>query len=179
MFEKLENCYGKNKLSTRPTDSRVAKLRYYLDKPIHTPVLMAFEKKGGGFFLTPGVVDMTGTKGYDEEIFGPIVQLYRVSHLDEAISLANDTQYGLTAALVSDSNKEWNRFFTEIEAGIINWNTPTTGALAIQPFGGLKRSGNGRPGAYYMCDALSAPVASLISQYPKIPDSLQEHLIRE
>ncbi len=134
------------------------------------------KKREGGFFLTPGVVDMTGTKGYDEEIFGPIVQLYRVSSLDEAIGLANATQYGLTAALVSDSNEEWNRFFAEIEAGIINWNTPTTGALAIQPFGGLKRSGNGRPGAYYMCDALSAPVASLISQYPKIPDGLQEHL---
>ena len=140
-------------------------------------VLLEPQKKEGGFFLTPGVVDMTGTKGYDEEIFGPIAQLYQVSSLDEAITKANDTQFGLTASLVGDSHEEWNHFFTHIEAGIINWNTPTTGALAIQPFGGLKRSGNGRPGAYYMGDALSAPIASLISPYPRIPETLLEYLI--
>lgn len=119
---------------------------------------------------------MTNTKGYDEEIFGPIAQLYQVSSLDEAISKANETQYGLTASLVSDSQEEWNRFFAEIESGIINWNTPTTGALAIQPFGGLKRSGNGRPGAYYMGDALSSPIASLISPYPRIPETILDYL---
>jgi len=139
-------------------------------------VLIEPQKKEGGFFLTPGVVDMTGTKGYDDEIFGPLVQLYRVANLEEAIALANNTQYGLTASLISDSKQEWDQFFNCIEAGIINWNTPTTGALAIQPFGGLKRSGNGRPGAYYMGDALSSPISSLISLYPRLPDGILDHL---
>ena len=70
---------------------------------------------------------MTGAEPYDEEIFGPVLQLYRVQSIKEAVHLANATKYGLTASLLSDKPQEWNYFYTMIEAGVINWNTPTTG----------------------------------------------------
>ncbi|MBN4066927.1 succinylglutamate-semialdehyde dehydrogenase [Simkania negevensis] len=113
-------------------------------------------------FLSPGIIDMTeATSPPDREIFGPLIQLYRVKDFDAAIQEANNTSYGLSAALFSRHKKLFERFFHEVRAGIINWNSQTTGASGKTPFGGIGYSGNHRPAGYHACDCCSYPIASI------------------
>jgi succinylglutamic semialdehyde dehydrogenase len=120
--------------------------------------------------LSPGLMDVTGIAQLpDEEIFGPFLQVCRVKDFQEAIAAANNTQYGLSAGLLSDHLQEYQEFLQNIQAGVINWNTPLTGASSAAPFGGIKRSGNHRPSAFYAADYCSYPVASMESQELKMP----------
>jgi succinylglutamic semialdehyde dehydrogenase len=112
-------------------------------------------------FATPALLDVTEVQDLpDEEHFGPFLQVIFVADIHEAIEVANQTQFGLTAGLLSTSVEEWRLFYQNVKAGIINWNTPTTGASSKAPFGGLKHSGNLRPSAYLAADYCSYPVAA-------------------
>lgn len=123
--------------------------------------------------VTPGLLDVTGmSSDVDEEWFGPLLQVIRVADFDEAIAVANETHYGLSAGLLSDSRELYEQFRFEVRAGIINWNRQTTGASGRLPFGGIGHSGNHRPSGYFAADYCSDPVASL--EYPEcvMPESL-------
>lgn len=112
-------------------------------------------------FITPGLIDVTDVSNRsDEEIFGPLLQVIRVPDFAAAIKEANNTQFGLSASLVSNSPELYNRFWANIRAGIVNWNKPTNGASSAAPFGGIGLSGNHRPSAYYAADYCAYPVAS-------------------
>lgn len=110
--------------------------------------------------LSPGIIDMTAVADApDREIFAPLTQIYRYDTLDTAIQLANHTQYGLVAGLISENPEHYKIFFQQIRAGLINWNKPTTGASSQLPFGGIGWSGNHRPSAYFAADYCAYPVA--------------------
>ncbi len=112
-------------------------------------------------FVQPGVFDMTEVSDVpDDEIFGPLIQAYRVATFDDAIRVANDTRFGLSAGLISNDAGLWDDFVERSRAGVVNWNRPTTGAAGDMPFGGLGASGNHRPSAYYAADYCAYPVAS-------------------
>ena len=112
-------------------------------------------------FLVPAMIDMTAaTERPDIELFGPILQVYREQDFDAAIATANDTRYGLSAALISQTPALYDRFWSGIRAGIVNWNRPTNGASSSAPFGGVGWSGNHRPSAYYAADYCAYPVVS-------------------
>jgi succinylglutamic semialdehyde dehydrogenase len=111
-------------------------------------------------YLTPALIDVTGVARADEEIFGPALQLIRVADFDEAIAEANATRFGLAASLVGGSPEQFDRFWGEVRAGVINWNKPTNGAPSNAPFGGVGLSGNHRPSAYYAADYCAYPVTS-------------------
>jgi succinylglutamic semialdehyde dehydrogenase len=112
-------------------------------------------------FLTPGVIDMTdANEKPDVELFGPILQVFRTQSFEEAIAEANNTRYGLSAALISQDPKLYDQFWANIRAGIVNWNRPTNGASSSAPFGGIGWSGNHRPSAYYAADYCAYPVVS-------------------
>ena len=112
-------------------------------------------------FLIPAIIDMTNaTERPDIELFGPILQVYREQDFDAAIATSNDTRYGLSAALVSQTPALYDRFWAGIRAGIVNWNRPTNGASSSAPFGGVGWSGNHRPSAYYAADYCAYPVVS-------------------
>lgn len=118
----------------------------------------------GGGFVSPGVIDLTGAKEVvDEELFGPLVQIFRVSNFDEAIARANATRYGLSGGLVCDDDARWQTAYRDMRAGILNRNRPTAGASGSMPFGGPGLSGNFRPGAYYAADYCAWPQASQLS----------------
>ncbi|WP_242447374.1 succinylglutamate-semialdehyde dehydrogenase [Aurantiacibacter aquimixticola] len=119
-------------------------------------------------FLTPGLIDTTAmAERPDVELFGPLLQVIRVDEFDEAIAEANDTRFGLSASLVGGTPQQYNRFWANIRAGIVNWNRPTNGASSAAPFGGIGLSGNHRPAAYYAADYCAYPVTSTEMQQPR------------
>jgi succinylglutamic semialdehyde dehydrogenase len=127
----------------------------------------------GGAMVTPGLIDVSSVKERaDVEVFGPLLQLIRVSTFDEAIRVANDTRYGLAAGLLCEDRAKYETFYRRIRAGVINWNKPTTGASAQLPFGGVGRSGNHRPAGYFVADACSYALAAYESEKVTIPASV-------
>jgi succinylglutamic semialdehyde dehydrogenase len=91
--------------------------------------------------------------------------------------VANATQYGLAASLLSHDANLWQQFQTQIRAGMMNWNRPTTGAAGSAPFGGTGNSGNYRPSAYYAADYCAYPVASVETDSLALPTQLMPGLI--
>ena len=83
-----------------------------------------------------------------EEIFGPVAPLFRFSTEEEAIRLANDTEFGLAAYFYTrDLGRSW-RVPEALEYGIVGLNTGLI-STEVAPFGGVKESGNGREGSKY------------------------------
>ena len=132
------------------------------------PILPMRRPQSDKPFLTPGLLDATSmTERPDIELFGPLLQVIRVSDLDAAITEANRTRYGLSASLVGGEPKDYEHFWSEIRAGIVNWNRPTNGASSAAPFGGIGLSGNHRPAAFYAADYCAYPVASATLEQPR------------
>jgi succinylglutamic semialdehyde dehydrogenase len=112
-------------------------------------------------YLTPALIDVTDVKDRpDEEMFGPVLQVIRVKNFDAAIAEANNTRFGLAASLVGGTPAMFEKFWTEVRAGVINWNKPTNGAPSNAPFGGVGLSGNHRPSAFYAADYCAYPVTT-------------------
>jgi succinylglutamic semialdehyde dehydrogenase len=128
-------------------------------------------------FVSPGIIDVTDvTDVPDEEYFGPLVKVYRYTNFTDALTEANNTQFGLSAALLSDSHETYEIFFQEIRAGIVNWNRPTTGANSQAPFGGIGASGNHRASAYYAADYCAYPISSVENEKVALPSQLSPGL---
>ncbi|AJR24963.1 MULTISPECIES: succinylglutamate-semialdehyde dehydrogenase [Sphingobium] len=119
-------------------------------------------------FVTPAIIDVTAmAERPDVELFGPLLQVVRVPDFASAIREANNTRYGLSAALIGGSPEQYNQFWANIRAGIVNWNRPTNGASSSAPFGGVGISGNHRPSAYYAADYCAYPVVSVEIEQPR------------
>ncbi len=86
-----------------------------------------------------------------EEVFGPFVSIVPVASYEEAVQVANSTEYGLSTAIFTENARLTFRAMRDIESGLVYFNAPTTGAEIHLPFGGMKASGNGHrelgPGA--------------------------------
>lgn len=96
---------------------------------------------GEGFYVAP--VLLAGNPQLTiscEEVFGPVVTLMSAADLTEAIHIANDTAYGLTASVFTRSERSARRCVNELAAGLIKVNAPSTGSELHAPFGGLKES---------------------------------------
>src|SRR5205085_518494 len=76
-----------------------------------------------------------------EEVFGPVTSLYRIDDLEEGLRRANAVEFGLSAAIFTQSLEAAQRFTTEAEAGLLHVNSQTAGAEVHVPFGGIKASG--------------------------------------
>ncbi|MUJ21206.1 succinylglutamate-semialdehyde dehydrogenase [Aliivibrio fischeri] len=131
----------------------------------------------GHAFVSPGIIDATNVAELpDEEYFGPLLQVIRYATLEQAVELANDTRYGLSAGLVSTDDSEWDYFVEHIRAGIVNRNRQLTGASGDAPFGGPGASGNLKPSAYYAADYCAYPMASMEGDACEIPEQLSPGL---
>ena len=119
-------------------------------------------------YLTPGLIDVTDVaERADEEIFGPVLQIVRVGDFDAAIDEANNTRFGLAASLIGGGPDLFDKFWSNVRAGVINRNKPTNGAPSNAPFGGVGLSGNHRPSAFYAADYCAYPVTSSEADRPR------------
>jgi succinylglutamic semialdehyde dehydrogenase len=115
-----------------------------------------------GCYVTPSVhfVQTRGGSAYErEELFGPDLAVYPAESEEEALQIANATEYGLAASVHTANEEAFDRCQRALDCGIVNWNAPTVGASGRLPFGGLKRSGNHRPAALSSTSYCAAPVA--------------------
>jgi aldehyde dehydrogenase (NAD+) len=93
-----------------------------------------------GYFVKPTVFDhvTTDMRIAREEIFGPVLSVLRVKDFEEAMTVANDTEFGLSSSIFTNDVTRMFRFVEEIETGMTHINSPTTGGEAHIPFGGIK-----------------------------------------
>ena len=98
-----------------------------------------------GWFYRPTIFgDVRSTmRVAQEEIFGPTVVMMPVASIDEALSAANSTQYGLSLSIYTNDLRHAFRAIDELQSGIVYVNAPTIGAEIQLPFGGTKNTGNG------------------------------------
>lgn len=129
-------------------------------------------------FVSPAIIDATDIleKLPDQEYFGPLLTVIRYDDLEQAMNIANNTRFGLSAGILSDDRAEYEWFLQHSRAGIINWNRQTTGASSAAPFGGTGASGNHRASAYYAADYCAYPVASIEVEQLHVPENLPNGL---
>ncbi|WP_028886591.1 succinylglutamate-semialdehyde dehydrogenase [Teredinibacter turnerae] len=125
--------------------------------------VVLFAQPGEHAFISPGIVRINGSKTvFDDEVFGPLLQVYRAENFAQAVALANDTRFGLAAGLLSDNKAHQQIFLNESNAGVISINQPTAGASSKLPFGGTGHSGNHRPSALYAADYSAWPQSQML-----------------
>tara|TARA_Y100000768_G_C23977307_1_gene683731 strand:- start:15 stop:1484 length:1470 start_codon:yes stop_codon:yes gene_type:complete len=98
-----------------------------------------------GLYIEPTIISEISKDAYlsRNEIFGPVVTVYKVNSIDEALKLANDCEYGLTSAIHTKNVDRAIWFSRKIRAGVVNINIGTYGSEPHMPFGGFGNSGNG------------------------------------
>ena len=107
------------------------------------------QSKLGATFFEPTIIDCADTKLrlFREEIFAPILAIYKFSNDEEALRLANDTEYGLASYIFTQNLKRIYEFSEQLEYGMVGVNTGLISAENV-PFGGVKMSGLGREGGH-------------------------------
>lgn len=124
-------------------------------------------KRGeGGWYVTPSIHRLPSMghviAGYtDIEIFGPDLCVEVFDDDDEAIASLNDSPYGFAHSVFTKSDAAFERYFRDVEAGIINRDRSTNQASPRLPFGGIKHSGNFRPAGAWAHRNLVYPVAHI------------------
>ncbi len=98
-----------------------------------------------GFFVEPTIFDRVrpDMRISCEEVFGPVLAVSRVESFDEALAVANESEFGLTSSIYTRDVSNIFRYVDEIETGMTHVNSPTLGGEAQMPFGGMKLTGVG------------------------------------
>lgn len=97
---------------------------------------------GDGYYVEPAIFDGVDTKMSiaQEEIFGPVLALIKVDGLEQAIEVANDTKFGLSASIFTTNIARMMTFIEDIDAGLVRINAESAGVELQAPFGGMKQS---------------------------------------
>jgi succinylglutamic semialdehyde dehydrogenase len=118
-----------------------------------------------GYYVTPSI---NLIKNYRQdsvyqqtEIFGPNVGIYTADSLEQAIEMANGTNYGLALSIFTKDRAKYEAVLADADVGILNWNRSTVGASSKLPFGGSKKSGNDRPSGHFAINYCTVPMANL------------------
>ncbi|BBO17645.1 aldehyde dehydrogenase [Candidatus Brocadia pituitae] len=120
--------------------------------------ILAGEPYTKGYFMSPFVYRMRNnlkSRVLREEVFGPHVAIIPVKDIDEAIEVHNDTDYGLSCAVITEDYRKAKRIRDDCEYGLGYVNLPTIGAEVHLPFGGVKKSGTGLPSASTLIDVVT------------------------
>jgi aldehyde dehydrogenase (NAD+) len=95
-----------------------------------------------GYFVRPAIFTNVAPsmRIAQEEIFGPVISVIRVASFEEAMEIANDVEYGLSASICTSDYARMQHFINNIQSGVVKVNRPTTGNASHVPFGGVKMS---------------------------------------
>ena len=98
-----------------------------------------------GYFFQPTIFKdvASNMRIAKEEIFGPVLTLFKCQNIDEAIAISNDCEFGLSSSIYTENIHKAFTYINQIETGIIHVNSPTLGGEVHMPFGGIKSSGIG------------------------------------
>ncbi|MCI0642962.1 MAG: aldehyde dehydrogenase family protein [Gemmataceae bacterium] len=124
-----------------------------------------------GFFLAPFIYRQrhgSGVRSIREEVFGPHLALIPFTNNDEAVAIYNDTDYGLSLAVITESYRAMRFFREECEYGMGYVNLPCIGAEVHLPFGGVKKSGNGHPSAAGLIEAVTHKTAWTVNHAEEV-----------
>lgn len=137
-----------NALGTLINRESGEKLNALIDDAVAKGARLATGGKADGVIMQPTLIDgvTEAMRLYREESFGPVVAMMRVADEAEAVRVANDSEYGLSAAVFSRDTARAMRVAGQIESGICHINAPTVHDEPQMPFGGVKASGYGRFG---------------------------------
>ena len=106
-------------------------------------VLVESQELPGGHFVTPGLYAVQGHESViSTELFGPHVSFERATDEADAYARVNNSPWGLSASLFTESDDAFERFYHSVRAGVLNLNRSTNGASGLLPFGGVGKSGN-------------------------------------
>jgi succinate-semialdehyde dehydrogenase/glutarate-semialdehyde dehydrogenase len=104
---------------------------------------------GGTFYEPTLLADVTSDMRLaQEEVFGPVAPLFRFATEADAITMANDTEFGLASYFYSNDVRRIARVSAALEYGMVGINSGAI-STAVAPFGGVKQSGMGREGSFY------------------------------
>jgi acyl-CoA reductase-like NAD-dependent aldehyde dehydrogenase len=128
-----------------------------------------------GFYVRPAVhvapSGVTHLPGYsDTELFAPDLAVFVVDSVEQAVEVANASDFGLSAAVFTRSSEAFERCVDELRVGVLHWNRSSAGASGRLPFGGIKASGNHRPAGVLMGQSCTWPQALLLP--PKVEPAL-------
>jgi aldehyde dehydrogenase (NAD+) len=124
-----------------------------------------------GHFVSPFVYRFTyrpGTFCLREEAFSPHVAIIPVEGMEQAVQVYNDTDYGLSMAVITEDYRQWRWVRDHADYGLGYVNLPSIGAEVHLPFGGVKASGNGHPGAEGIIDSVTHRVAFTVNHAREI-----------
>jgi acyl-CoA reductase-like NAD-dependent aldehyde dehydrogenase len=140
---------------TSPT--QLAKIQAHVDDAVAKGAKVLAGGRAHGPYFEPTL--LTGVtpdmRCYHEETFGPVVALTPVKNADEAVRLANDTAYGLSAAIITGDPERGLALAGRIQSGIVHVNDSTVHDEPHAPFGGIKQSGLGRHGGRAAIEAFT------------------------
>lgn len=132
----------------------------------------ALERETPGHYVSPSIHFSNSfnpdSHFLSSEIFGPNCTIIPYTEIEEAIELANSTEYGLAASVFTKDPEIFELCARDIDTGLINLNRSTVGASAKLPFGGVKNSGNYRPAAVATIDACVYQLSSLQAGEQKV-----------
>ncbi|MEO0203098.1 MAG: aldehyde dehydrogenase family protein, partial [candidate division WOR-3 bacterium] len=130
----------------------IEKIKKYVEIGLNEGAILTYggnQLKDGyyskGWWFEPTIFENVNKnmKIFQDEIFGPVLSVIKVSSFEEAIEVANSSRYGLSSSIYTNDINEAMRAIELIEAGITYVNAPTIGAESHLPFGGVKETGNG------------------------------------
>jgi len=139
---------GQFPLGSVVDQSTVDRVNALIDDAVAKGARVVIGGKATSTLMPPTIVDgvKPGMRIYSEESFGPVVTVIRIDGVEEAIRSANDTEYGLSAAVFGGNVGRALAVAQRIESGICHVNGPTVQDEGQMPFGGVKASGYGRFG---------------------------------
>jgi aldehyde dehydrogenase (NAD+) len=108
------------------------------------------------FYQPTVIADVTPEmRIYSEESFGPITSIIKVNSAEEALTVANDTSYGLSAGVITNDLQKAMDLALRLESGMVHINDTTVSDEPHVPFGGIKNSGFGREGGNYSMEEMT------------------------
>jgi malonate-semialdehyde dehydrogenase (acetylating)/methylmalonate-semialdehyde dehydrogenase len=129
-----------------------ARIENYIDIGVKEGAELKLDGRGhtlqgyeNGFFIGPSLFDHVkpGMKSYQDEIFGPVLQVVRTQSLEEAVTLPSNHQYGNGVAIFTSSGRAAREFAAQVNVGMVGVNVPIPVPVGYHTFGGWKRSAFG------------------------------------